>query len=184
MLAYLGLLGNQGSLLFWVALHRGIHHRYTDKENDLHSPIHGIFSSFIGWQTKVSNKTINLMSARDIYSDKFLMFLHEYYYFIFWGTIVLSSCISLNFSLGILLPAIVLSFYQANIVNVIGHIRSLGYRNFNTTDNSVNNVFVSLILWGQGWHNNHHARPNNSNFRVKWWEIDIAHILLIPLIKK
>jgi hypothetical protein len=34
-----------------------------------------------------------------------------------------------------------------------------GYRNYQTPDNSRNNVLVGLLAGGEGWHNNRHAAP-------------------------
>ena len=34
--------------------------------------------------------------------------------------------------------------------------------------------WMALLFWGEGWHNNHHARPREWNFRMKWWEFDIG----------
>ena len=39
-------------------------------------------------------------------------------------------------------------------VNSVSHL--WGYRNYETPDQSRNNIFVSLIVGGE-WHNNHHA---------------------------
>ena len=43
-------------------------------------------------------------------------------------------------------------------VNSVCH--SLGSRDFDTKDSSRNNLFVSLLSFGEGWHNNHHAFPS------------------------
>ena len=185
ILAYLGLLSGDGSLIFWVALHIGLHHKYSDKEQDLHSPSKGIWSAFIAWQRNINQTSISLLSARSLLKDRYYVFLHEYYYLIYWTTFFILCCINWSFALGVFIPASILSHHQDNLVNVVGHLKSTGYRNFNINDNSVNNWFTGLFVWGQGWHNNHHAKPNDSNFGGrKWWEFDSAHSLLIPLIRK
>jgi len=33
----------------------------------------------------------------------------------------------------------------------------VGYRNYETGDNSRNLWWVALLTYGEGWHNNHHA---------------------------
>jgi stearoyl-CoA desaturase (delta-9 desaturase) len=58
-----------------------------------------------------------------------------------------------------------------------------GYRNHDTRDNSRNNWFISLILWGEGWHNNHHNNPRDWNLQHHWYEIDICS-WVIRLVKK
>lgn len=185
ILAFLGLMSGDGSLIFWVALHQGVHHKHSDKQQDLHSPIHGKWNAFLLWQRNINKNSVHLLYARHLLKDKYIVFLHDYYYWIYWITIAIVAVISLDVALGMLIPASILSHHQDNLVNVVGHLRSTGYRNHNTNDNSVNNWFTGLFVWGQGWHNNHHARPNMSNFGgIKWWEFDSAHHILIPLIRK
>src|SRR5882757_1873090 len=48
VLAVCGMLALQGSPLAWVTTHR-IHHKFTETENDPHTPRHGTFWSHMGW---------------------------------------------------------------------------------------------------------------------------------------
>lgn len=185
ILAYLGLLSCDGSVPFWVALHRGYHHPYSDTDKDPHTPKKGIFYSFVLWQFYISESSVKLVYARDCLRDKYLMFLHHHQYKIFWLTFLVLFLISPVFALGVFVPASLLSHHQDNLVNVLGHLRFLSYRNHATPDNSQNDFITGLLVWGQGWHNNHHNNAGKSNFGgERWWEFDSAHQLLIPLIKK
>jgi stearoyl-CoA desaturase (delta-9 desaturase) len=47
-----------------------------------------------------------------------------------------------------------------------------GQRDHTTRDNSRNNWIIALILWGEGWHNNHHNRASAWNLKEKWYQID------------
>ena len=47
-IATCGTLALQGGPIYWVAVHR-MHHRYTDKEGDPHSPRDGKWWSHMGW---------------------------------------------------------------------------------------------------------------------------------------
>lgn len=186
LMAYFGLLSCDGSLPFWVALHRGLHHRFADTEKDPHTPLKGKWYSFLLWQKDITPETINLMSARDVMKDDFVMFLHNHQYKIFWITFFILCLISWQFALGVFVPASLLSHHQDNLVNVVGHIPGpTSYRNFETNDKSVNEVITGLLVWGQGWHNNHHHNAGSSDFGGKnWWEFDSSHRLIIPLIRK
>ena len=53
-----------------------------------------------------------------------------------------------------------------------------GCRNFDTKDNSRNLWWMAILFWGEGWHNNHHAKPQNWNFRQRWWEFDIGALII------
>ena len=51
-----------------------------------------------------------------------------------------------------------------------------------TRDQARNNALVAVLALGEGWHNNHHARPaaaNNGFFR--WWELDFTFVVLVAL---
>src|SRR5215210_6984996 len=64
-------------------------------------------------------------------------------------------------------------------VNSITHL--WGYRNYETDENSRNNVFVGLISNGEGWHNNHLAQPRAASHGHKWWEFDVTWISIWAL---
>jgi len=184
ILAWLGALSLEGSIIFWVALHRVIHHRLADKEGDLHSPILGKWSAFFGWQNKITPASVPMMGARDLLRDPFKVWMHENYNKVVWVTVIVVALMSWQFALGILIPSMIISFHTDNFINVFGHWPKLGYRNYDTNDKSCNNLFFGYLCWGQGWHNNHHAEPATADFGRKWWEYDTAARILIPLIKK
>ena len=57
-----------------------------------------------------------------------------------------------NFGLGILHQHHS-TFHGTQTINSLAHI--YGRRRFDTTDRSKNNLWLSLITLGEGWHNNH-----------------------------
>jgi stearoyl-CoA desaturase (delta-9 desaturase) len=61
-------------------------------------------------------------------------------------------------------------------VNSITHL--WGYRNYDTPDNSRNNLIIALLNSGEGWHNNHHADPRSARHGHKWWELDLAWLTI------
>ena len=61
-------------------------------------------------------------------------------------------------------------------VNSFTHL--WGYRSFQTNDNSRNNVIIGILAAGEGWHNNHHADPRSARHGRRWWELDIAWLLI------
>jgi len=48
-----------------------------------------------------------------------------------------------------------------------------GSRRFATKDMSTNNLWVALLTFGEGWHNNHHAHPVSARHGMAWYEIDM-----------
>ncbi len=61
-------------------------------------------------------------------------------------------------------------------INSMAH--RYGSRDFNTDDESRNNLFLSLITLGEGWHNNHHYYAGSTRQGFFWWQIDITYYLL------
>ena len=53
-----------------------------------------------------------------------------------------------------------------------------GRKDFQSRDEARNNRLVALLVFGEGWHNNHHAFPSSARhgllrgqFDVSWWII-------------
>ena len=64
-------------------------------------------------------------------------------------------------------------------VNSVTH--RWGYRNYDTGEDSRNNILIGLLANGEGWHNNHHADPRAARYWHKWWEVDTTYIALLVL---
>jgi stearoyl-CoA desaturase (delta-9 desaturase) len=66
------------------------------------------------------------------------------------------------------------------VLHAFGFINSvchtLGTRPYKTpgTDTSVNNAVVSMLIFGEGWHNNHHAYPRSARQGLRWYQWDPA----------
>lgn len=163
-----GFYGLVGSPVAWVAIHRE-HHHYTDKEKDPHSPKHHGFVK-VQWLSMFDK--VNPKYSAHLLRDKFQIFLHKKYFlihsliFLFW--IIIDPMMAVA---AYLAPAAVL-WNMGSFINTFTHM--FGYRNFNSNDNSTNVHILGYLVWGEGWHNNHHAAPNNPIFKEKWWEIDIG----------
>lgn len=174
VMLWFGAMAAQGSPLFWTAIHRGYHHRYTDTDKDLHTPNHGFFHSYIGWMFKLDNidYTATWTSVAHLLQDRFCLFLHNHYIKILWASNIIIALIDINLWLYfIILPAYI-TFHSFSLQTSLTHCKNIGYRNVNTNDNSVNLPWLWFILFGEAWHNNHHADPKNPNHSKRWWELD------------
>ena len=160
-------LGGTGSPLGWIAVHRE-HHATADTEEDPHGPgAHGWLLLVRGAVPKV-----DWWRVRDIMRDPVQRRLHSHYTLILlaWGLLLLAIH-PLALVMGFLVPAAA-QIWVTNLSTILAH--GWGYRNFDTRDDSTNNVLIALLTWGEGWHNNHHARPRSWILGLKWWEFDPA----------
>lgn len=185
-ISYLGALASQGSPIFWVALHRGYHHRSADQPRDIHSPVHGIWTSYFGWTYGIKRDTINLKYAVDLMREPFQMFLHKNYYYIIWSTwLVVTVLFGWETTLWLILIPTLIAMHTDYLTNVLGHVPAAGYRNYERQDLSTNVPWLAPLTWGQCWHNNHHQDPNSYDFGTgvsgRWWEYDPCRIFLLFL---
>ena len=163
-----GFYGLVGSPIAWVAVHKE-HHHYTDQYKDPHSPAH---HGFIRVQWLSMFDKVNPKYSAHLFRDKFQVFLHKKYFLL--HSIIFIFLLAIDPMLliaGYLVPAAIL-WNAGSFINTLTHM--IGYRNFNTKDNSTNIHLLGYLMWGEGWHNNHHAHPSNSSFKEKWWEFDLG----------
>ena len=76
---------------------------------------------------------------------------------------------------GFLISTVVL-YHATFTVNSLAH--SFGRRRYATRDDSRNNVWLALLTFGEGWHNNHHAFQSSCRQGHTWWQIDISWMVL------
>lgn len=185
ILLFFAALSGQGSSITWTAIHRGYHHTGADTVRDLHTPTKGLWYAFFGWTLQITEEAniINMKHAIDLLRKPNHIWFHHHQMTILWLTPLLVALVDWKLALACCALPTGLSLLQDNCVNVFGHVKALiGYRNFETNDNSHNNLILGYLGWGQGLHNNHHARPASYDFGSgvsgKWWEIDPCRLFL------
>ena len=174
--AICGTLTLEGGPIFWVATHR-IHHQFSDRDGDPHSPHDGGFWAHMGWlltgeSHHADTKTMSKY-APDLAKDPFHVWLNNYH----WVPLLVSSLALLYFGgISFLLwgtfVRVTLGLHFTWLVNSATHM--WGPRRFATRDDSRNNWWVALLTFGEGWHNNHHAHPTSARHGLAWFELDMS----------
>lgn len=184
LMLYFGCLACHGNPFFWVALHNGLHHRYSDTDKDPHSPIHGLWHAYQGYAFTLDPKSVPLKAGAGFLRQSSWQWSVRYYHKVLWMSWIIAGLISPTLLVG-LAVAQVWAIHQEATVNLLGHISGFGaYRNFDTKDLSVNRNLLGLITWGQALHNNHHHAPNKYDFgSIRWYEFDPCRIW-VALIRK
>jgi len=184
IMLFFATFAGQGGSIFWVAMHRGYHHPHSDTLKDYHSPIaYDKKTAFVGWYRKITeaNNPVNLKYAVDLLRKKNHVWFHNHHIKILWLVPIFVALLDWKLALTGFWLVTMIGSLQDNLVNVYGHYKgSLGYRNFETRDNSHNNPILGYLAWGQGWHNNHHYAPASYDFGSgvsgKWWEYDLCNM--------
>ena len=195
-LAILGCMTMQGPLTQWVTDHRK-HHALSDRDGDPHSPhaghgdgllagIRGFFHAHVGWLFTLKGMERGREYGKDLYDDRLVRTIDRLY--LLWVVATLGIPFAFGYFVGGTVAAgfeglvwgglirIFLYQHATFSVNSVCHI--WGRRDFLSRDESRNNVVVALLVFGEGWHNNHHAFPSSARhglgrrqFDVSWWVI-------------
>lgn len=150
--AYLAGIGLTGSAISWVSIHRK-HHRFTDQTEDPHSPKYKswFYCHFLSMYSEVETKY-----ALDLLRQSFYTTQHRYYflYAIAWG-ILMSLFFWDPYALlyAWLAPAAILWNAGSTIVSV-SHRKGTVF----------NDTALGILVWGEGYHKNHHDDPRISRF--------------------
>ncbi len=172
----LGTMTLEGGPIFWVATHRK-HHKFTDQAGDPHSPRDGRWWSHMGWivgGTSLSGDTAKLApQVPDLVNDKFHIWISKWH----WVPLTVTGFTILAIygwpvTLWAVFFRVTFGLHCTWLVNSACHL--WGSQRFNTGEDSRNNWWVSLLTFGEGWHNNHHAHAQSARHGLTWWEIDIT----------
>jgi len=182
-----------------AAWHR-LHHHAADKERDPHSPLASFLWGHVGWlMIKSDNADAGPLKKRyapDLIGDPFYAWLEDSDNWIKVALLSWAAFFAAGFAVvtlrgGALPDAVqfgssllvwgaavrtVLVWHVTWSVNSVTHL--WGYRNYETPDNSRNNILIGLLAGGEGWHNNHHAAPTSARHGHKWWEFDVAWLTI------
>lgn len=193
-MAACGSMGAQGSLTYWVAIHRR-HHEYSDAEGDPHSPnlhgnrlgdsLRGLWHGHYGWSLRYGLPNA-MHYCPDIVREPYLMAVNRHYRAYVLAGLLLPAAIgglvtgTWQGALGGLLwGGMVRLFVSSNSTWALNSIcHRFGTRAHDTKDQSGNVGWLALPTLGESWHNNHHAFPTAAAHGQRWWQIDLNYGLI------
>jgi stearoyl-CoA desaturase (Delta-9 desaturase) len=174
VIAFMAMSSSQKGVLWWAAHHRH-HHRFSDEDEDVHSPtLFGFFWAHIGWILSDKYNDTRLHYVGDFAKYPELRWLDKYYLVAptvlgvgiwligGWGLFAWAFCLST-----------VMLWHGTFTINSLSHL--FGNRRYETTDTSRNNWLLALVTLGEGWHNNHHHYMAAARQGFYWWEVDITY---------
>ena len=178
-LALGGAFALQNSALHWSSDHR-IHHKFVDQnDKDPYSAKRGFWFSHIGWMLRdyQSERYEDYSNCRDLQKNKIVMWQHKYY---------LPLALATNFGIPLLLGVIfndiwgmlltvgvlrlVLSHHFTFFINSLAHI--WGSQPYTDKNTARDNFFLSLVTYGEGYHNYHHIFENDYRNGIRWYHFD------------
>ncbi|XP_023944926.1 acyl-CoA Delta(11) desaturase-like [Bicyclus anynana] len=158
----------QNTAYDWAKKHRQ-HHRYSDTDADPYNASRGFFFSHIGWLLVKRHPDVKLreglIDLSDLNSNPVLMFQKRYAIPLI-GTIcfIVPTVIPVYFfgetwtaAWNINILRYTLNLHMSFFINSAAHL--WGKRPYDVNIQPVQNLFVSLVAFGEGFHNYHHTYP-------------------------
>ena len=190
MIAFCGGMAGQGSVMYWVALHRR-HHSLSDLPGDPHSPrqeasqLGSRWRSFLrghmGWTIRHDVPKPSRYT-RELMVDPVAI----------WSARIYPMAVMAGIALPALLGAVIHdelkgmiqgAYWGGCVRLVAGHhliwsINSVchasGSRPYNMPDQSGNVAWLAWMTFGEGWHNNHHAFPTSARLGLHRLQMDLG----------
>jgi len=194
-----------GTPIQWAGNHRA-HHLHTDKNGDPHSPhIDGFWYAHCGWYIQSRKPLFCLLYAlagplrmfmdaimrprtnqehvhlaKDIAAVPFYAFISRPINYMIFIWLYLSVILILPYCLfgwpGVLAASItlVIIYNIGDAVDSVGHL--WGKKRGN--DEARNNAFLGILAFGDGWHANHHLRPQRALHGIKKNQLDLSYLVL------
>ena len=194
-LGVLGCMTMQGPITQWVTDHRK-HHALSDRDGDPHSPhghgegalgaVRGFVHAHVGWMFTNLGMEQGRVYGKDLYDDPVIRWIDRLY--LLWVVLTLGLPFAIGYAIGGTVDAgleglvwgglVRIFAYQHATFSVNSICHMFGRRDFQSRDESRNNWLVALLVFGEGWHNNHHAFPSSARhgllrrqLDVSWWVI-------------
>ncbi len=175
VLLFLGTLTAQGSVLRWSYDHRN-HHAYVDTDEDPYSINKGFWYAHCLWILE-KPRTIEKKIVADLMRNKMVVFQHHYYPWLMVLTnflVYLAVGWMMNDYLGAFVMAIWVRLFMLHhftwFINSLAH--TWGDKPFCTEQSAVDNYLISLLTFGEGYHNYHHTYANDYRNGIRWYHFD------------
>jgi stearoyl-CoA desaturase (delta-9 desaturase) len=194
-LAVLGTLAVEGSAIKWVTDHRK-HHDFADEDGDPHTPhgggpgvlgaAKGLWHAHLGWLFTTVGQADRGRYGADLLKDRGIRLIDALEKPLIVASLAIPFLLGLaikgNFTGALLtlvwggLLRIFLLHHATFSINSICHF--FGRRRFATHDESTNVGWLSLLTFGESWHNNHHAFPTSAFHGLSRREFDPGGLLI------
>ncbi len=186
IMLFFGSMTAQGSALRWAFDHR-IHHAYVDTDNDPYNINRGFLYAHCTWIID-KPREIDSKIVPDLLKNKLVAFQHKHIGKLIVSTNLMSFLFVgwlLNDYMGAFVISLGLRMFALHhftwFINSLAHM--WGEKPFSQEQTAVNNYFLAMLTFGEGYHNFHHTFANDYRNGIRWYQFDPTKWLIWTLNK-
>lgn len=162
ILYFLGIICTMGPVTNWAGTHR-LHHATADTDKDPHSPVgKPLWKKIAYWFNYWEKHEVSPKLIKDLLRQDKHKFVHKNYFKLLFTYIIILGIIDIELLLYGYIVTTMFILHFVSWITVGAHI--WGHREHETNDKSLNTNIMGWFLWGEGYHNNHHANSSNYDF--------------------
>ena len=182
LFALFGAAAWQSSIITWSAHHR-FHHRHVDTDDDPYNATRGFWHSHMGWLLVAGAKHDDLSNVPDLWKDPICAWQHRH-----WIAIAVTVNLAVTVGLGVmtghmmgmvvfaLLLRVLLLHHFTWLINSAAH--TWGTQPWSKGHSARDSWPLSLLTFGEGYHNYHHTFQADYRNGPLWYNIDPSKWLI------
>lgn len=175
VLLFFGSMATQGSALRWSFDHR-LHHAHVDTDNDPYSIKKGFWYAHFLWMME-KPRDIDPKVVSDLMKNPLVQFQHRYSRTLMFATNI-AVFLLVGWLLNDYLGAFIIAWWTRLFalhhftwfINSLAH--TWGDKPFCQEQTAVNNFVISLLTFGEGYHNYHHTFAQDYRNGIRWYHFD------------
>lgn len=175
VILFFGTMAAQGSALRWAFDHRQ-HHAFVDTDRDPYSIKKGFWYAHFLWIME-KPPAIDSKVVPDLMRNKMVQFQHNWYPLLMVATNAMAFFLvawACNDYWGAFFIALWLRLFALHhftwFINSLAH--TWGDKPFCQEQTAVDNYFLALLTFGEGYHNYHHTFANDYRNGIRWFHFD------------
>ena len=142
--------------------------------------VRGFVHAHVGWLFSNLGMEQGRAYGKDLYDDRLVRLIDRAY--LLWVALTLGIPFAIGYALGGTTAAGVEGLVWGGLVRIFAYqhatfsVNSIchmfGRQDYRSRDEARNNWLVALLVFGEGWHNNHHAFPASARHGLGRFQLD------------